>query len=170
VFSLAPPTLPGGQWAEEMLYAFPEGIEVEAGLSLGSNGVLYGATFDGGSYGLGSVYALTPPESPGGTWTEATIYNFPGGGGGEYPWTTLALAGGVLYGTAEGSTSGIVFSLTPPASPGAGWTYATLHDIATEAGSEDPVYGVIASKQGVVYGTTPMQLGLSAGTVFALVP
>jgi hypothetical protein len=80
------------------------------------------------------------------------------------------LAGGVLYGTAEGPTSGVVFSLTPPASPGEGWTYATLHDIATEAGSEDPVYGVIVSKQGVVYGTTPMQIGLSAGTVFALVP
>jgi uncharacterized repeat protein (TIGR03803 family) len=170
VFSLTPPSSPGGTWNEDVLYAYPDGIEVEGGLALGSNGVLYGTTFNGGSFGLGSVFSLTPPASPGAAWTQATIYDFPGGAGGEYPWTTLALAGGVLYGTAADPTSGVVFSLTPPESPGAGWTYATLHDIATEAGSEVPIYGVIASKQGVVYGTTPMQIGLSAGTVFALVP
>jgi hypothetical protein len=119
---------------------------------------------------VGSVFSLTPPESGEGTWTEATIYDFPGGGGGAYPVTTLALAGGILYGTAEGPASGIVFSLTPPKTQGGAWTYALLHDITETSGDEDPVYGVIASKQGVVYGTTPMQIGLSAGTVFALVP
>jgi uncharacterized repeat protein (TIGR03803 family) len=173
VFSLVPPASQGGVWTEDVLYTFAGGNEVNpilGGLTLGANGVLYGATEDGGAFGVGSVFSLTPPESGEGTWTEATIYDFPGGGGGAYPVTTLALAGGILYGTAEGPASGIVFSLTPPKTQGGAWTYALLHDITETSGDEDPVYGVIASKQGVVYGTTPMQLGLSAGTVFALVP
>jgi hypothetical protein len=173
VFSLTPPSSSGGAWTEDVLYTFTGGSDggtIFGGLALGSNGALYGSAADGGAYGMGTVFSLTPPQSAGGPWTESTIYNFPGGSGGAYPATTVALAGGVLYGTAEGPSSGVVFSLTPPASPGGGWTYALLHDITETSGDEDPGYGVIVSKQGVVYGTTPMQIGLGAGTVFALVP
>jgi len=170
VFSLVPPASPGGTWTEDLLYIMPGGSDVFGALALGSNGVLYGATFGGGAFGFGSVFSLTPPKSTGGAWTEATIYDFPGGSGGEYPATTPALAGGVLYGTAEGPASGIVFSLTPPKTQGGAWTYALLNEITETSGDEDPGYGVIVSKQGVVYGTTPMQIGLSGGTVFALVP
>ena len=106
--------------------AYPDGA-----LVIGSGGVLYGATFYGGSGiscgapGCGTVYSLTPPASPGGAWTGALIHDFAAGGtvqDGNYPIGALAIGtGGVLYGVtyAGGSSSaGSVFSLTPPAIPG----------------------------------------------------
>jgi hypothetical protein len=56
VFSLTPPTFPGGAWTEAVLYAFAGGSDGEypSGLVIGSGPsgpVLYGATNFGGSYG-----------------------------------------------------------------------------------------------------------------------
>jgi len=69
--------------------------------------------------GCGTVYAVTPPVSPGGVWTEATIHSFtnsPSDGASPYA-GVVASEGGVLYGaTYQGGAwnEGTVYSLTHP--------------------------------------------------------
>jgi uncharacterized repeat protein (TIGR03803 family) len=84
VFSLRPPSSPGGAWTEKMLYSFAggnDGAYPRAGVVIGSGTVLYGTTASGGIAttacgigppgGCGTIFSLTPPASPGGAWTEA---------------------------------------------------------------------------------------------------
>jgi len=97
VFSLAPPLSPGGDWTEAVLYNFPApsyaGYGGPSGVVTGSSGVLFGtAPYSGsgpcivyGNIGCGSVFALIPPPSPDGVWSEATVYNFIGGSDGAFP-------------------------------------------------------------------------------------
>ena len=85
VFELAPPTQPGGAWTETVLYNFcsakrcsdgygPTGIIQDAA------GNLYGTTSGGDGYGVedsaGTVFELSPPSQPGGTWTETVLHVF----------------------------------------------------------------------------------------------
>jgi uncharacterized repeat protein (TIGR03803 family) len=60
---------------------------------------------------------LTPPGTPGGTWTETVLHKFTNGADGAQPGASLAIdSTGLLYGTAyNGGTgsAGTVFSLTP---------------------------------------------------------
>ena len=91
-----------------------------ASVVIGKNGVLYGTTQYGGSAGLGTVFELTPPTTPGGRWTEAVLHSFSGqNGDGSMPVAGLALSAtgfGLLYGTtSEGGASGqgTVFVIKP---------------------------------------------------------
>ncbi|HUD99815.1 MAG TPA: choice-of-anchor tandem repeat GloVer-containing protein [Bryobacteraceae bacterium] len=172
VFSLTPPTSPGGAWTESVLHDFKgkccqaseDGDNPVAPVVIGSGGVLYGTTQYGGTgscpaFGpCGTAYSLTPPNSPGGTWAEA-VYSFPGGGGG-FPEAGLVIGGrGVLYGTTSGggtltSEYGTVFSLTPPASPGGPWTETTLWSFSGGSDGAVPEAGLVIGKDGILYGTT----------------
>lgn len=62
----------------------------------------------------------------------SSLYTFPGSPEGSNPQAGVTIGkGGVLYGTTVvgGSAGyGTVFSLTPPASPGGGWTATVLHN------------------------------------------
>ncbi len=52
VFSLAPPTAPGGSWTETVLYRFTgggDGSLPESGVLLGKDGALYGTAANGGA-------------------------------------------------------------------------------------------------------------------------
>jgi hypothetical protein len=62
VFELTPPTEPGGAWMETILHSFTaqNGEGSDPGqLILSPNGVLFGATGDGG-LGTGTIFALKP--------------------------------------------------------------------------------------------------------------
>jgi len=198
VFSLTPPQSPGGAWTEAVLYAFAGGSDGEypSGLVIGSGPsgpVLYGATNFGGNSGgsqcegvsCGTVFSLTPPASPGGSWTKTILYNFMGGSDGAFPLGTLAIGRGVLYGTtSKGGIGhgtacaspgcGTVYSLTPPSSPDGTWTETVLYTFAALAEGAAPQAGVVIGKDGVLFGTTlsggPGTCGACAGTVFALYP
>jgi uncharacterized repeat protein (TIGR03803 family) len=62
-----------------------------------SGGNLYGTTFEGGAYGVGIVFELSPSES---IWTETVLWIFGGAGDGRYPWGGLVQdLNGNLYGT-----------------------------------------------------------------------
>jgi uncharacterized repeat protein (TIGR03803 family) len=126
VFSLTPPLLPGGAWTEYVLYNFTLGSDggvLEAGVVIGSGGVLYGATTYSDSVShCGTLFSLTPPTLPGGAWTEATLYSFTGGSDGCFAYSLAIGPGGTLYGTTYGGGPssnclgegcGTVFSLTP---------------------------------------------------------
>jgi len=177
VFSLTPPASPGGAWTERVIYNFmygTDGSHPYAGVTVGNNGVLYGTTSSGGTVGAGTVFALAPPETRDGAWTETVIYNFMYGTDGSWPYAGVVInKNGVLYGTTtDGGTvgAGTVFSLTPPASPGADWTETILHDFTYGTDGSYPQAGVVIGKNGVLYGTTTSGGTVGAGTVFSLTP
>jgi hypothetical protein len=83
-----------------------------------SQGVLYGATAQGGTGacfgGCGAIFALK--STPTG-WKETVLYSFTGGADGASPTGLTLAANGVLYGTTNNIASGgvgSVFSLAPP--------------------------------------------------------
>ena len=116
------------------------------------------------------------------------LYSFSGSDG-AYPQTSLiADKQGVLYGTTQGGGTGIlintgtVFKLTPPASGQTAWTHTVLYSFCSLSNCSDgwrPLAGLIADKQGVLYGTTALGgtgVGVAGtcssgcGTVFKLTP
>ena len=125
---------------------------------IGSGGVLYGTTEFGGTARLGAVFALTPPASPGGPWTETVLNSFPShhhDGGGPIAGVVIG-RGGVLYGaTPYGGSSlgGTVFALTAPASPGGPWSETVLYDFSGVPNGNKPD-ALAISRDGVLYGTT----------------
>jgi uncharacterized repeat protein (TIGR03803 family) len=175
VFSLAPPASAGGSWTETVLWNFGaagDGQYPIGGVLLGPGGVIYG-TAGGGAYGQGTVYALAPPASSGGAWTETLLYSFTGGRDGAGPQGALAIdKKGVLFGaTSGGGTAnwGAVFSLSPPVSTGAPWTEATLHSFTPGDGLH-PTAGVVIGSGGVLYGSTVEGGSAGLGAVFSVTP
>ncbi|MGA2133069.1 MAG: choice-of-anchor tandem repeat GloVer-containing protein [Bryobacteraceae bacterium] len=168
VFSLAPPATPGNPWTETVLHAFTDtpgdGANIKGGVVVGPGGVLYGATQGGGTLTGGTVYSLTPPASPGGSWTEDILYNV-NTGDAERPITVTLGSSGVLYGASREA----VFALTPPASPGGAWTLKVLQDFT---GSDGLLVngGLVIGSSGKLFGTTNEGGANSDGTVFSLKP
>ncbi len=183
VFSLTPPSSPGGQWAERVLYSFLGGsdgaIPYYTPLAIGAGGVLYGTTSSGGASDSGTVFALTPPATLGGNWTESVLYSFAGDTDGAAPYGGVVIGnGGVLYGTTTeggnptfgGYGAGTVFSLTPPASPGGTWTEDLVYVFAGYDDGDAPYASLTLGTGGVLYGTTDYGGTWNVGTVFSLTP
>lgn len=181
-YELQPPASPGGQWTDSVIYSFtalgePGGDGgTPLGLILSPTGSLYIPTSTGGTYEEGSVFELTPPAMPGGTWTGTVLYSFPAGPpAGDYTASLAFGPKGVLYGANQlsGPTdSGAIFELFPPAAPGGAWTERTLHAFKGFADGAVP-NNVIAGPKGTLYGTTLGTTSVSQngeGTVFQLTP
>lgn len=84
-----------------VLYSFtPSGANPYnsyGGLALGSDGNLYGVTFQGGASGVGTIFRSTLNGAV------TVLYSFTGGGDGAYPRAGLTLGSdGAFYGTASG--------------------------------------------------------------------
>jgi len=140
---LVPPATAGTPWTGSVLHSFGAGYSPSAPDSLiaGPGGSLYGTSEYGGDSlsQAGTVFQLTPPDAPGGAWTETLLHSFGEGvacAGADDP-AALALAGnGTLYGVAKGgmgcdSGVGAAFALSPPASPGGKWGYTILRTFDT---------------------------------------
>ena len=122
VFSLTPPTSPGGAWTESILYSFLGGAagdgENPGGALLIRGQTLYGTTGfgGGGSASGGTVFQLTPSIS-GGVWTETILHSFNGGQDGYGPAAGVIIGpNGALYGTTMSGGAmfgGTVFEVTP---------------------------------------------------------
>lgn len=169
---------------ETVLYRFTggnDGAYPQSRLIADKEGALYGTTEEGGSYGYGTVFKLTPPAPGHQAWTETVLYSFCSQSScadGSYPKASLvADAEGALYGTTyEGGTFGYgsVFRLTPPAPGHKTWTQTVLNSFVGFDDGSYPMAGVIFGKDGALYGTTseggygPNSIGY--GTVFQLVP
>jgi uncharacterized repeat protein (TIGR03803 family) len=179
VFQLKPSAVPGGPWVNETLYSFacaPDGSSPDAGVVMNGAGVLYGTTHAGGSASCecGTVFSLTPPKTPGASWTETVLHSFAAGSDGSYPTYAGVTVGngGVLYGTTNGSENdaGAVFSLTPPPTPGGKWT-AAVFSFGTAANSgAGPYGGLVIGPDGFLYGTTTRGGARNNGAVFAWKP
>jgi len=173
VFSLTPPSFPGGAWTETVLYNFTN-VLYGCGpgqIIVGSRGVLYGLTSGYGTFD-DSVFSLTPPASPGGAWKQTVLHTFAGGpSDGLYPNSLAFGSGGVLYGTTQsGGTAdaGTLFSLTPPSSGGGSWTETVLYSFTGGSDGDDPT-SVVMGSGGVLYGTTNGGIS-NYGTVFSFTP
>jgi uncharacterized repeat protein (TIGR03803 family) len=119
VFELTPPTSIGGDWAQPILWDFGNGDDCSwllSGLIMDSSGNLFGTAAEGGSYQNGALFKLTPPSTPGGSWTESIIWEF-GGLAGSNPFAGLIMdSSNNLYGTTAAGGSfgdGMVFEITP---------------------------------------------------------
>jgi uncharacterized repeat protein (TIGR03803 family) len=107
VFQLTPPTAPGDPWNDTTLYSFTLGNSPNTpygSVLVGETGAIFGTTFvsnisSGGGKSGGAVFMLTPPSSPGGSWTESTLLNFWLSGVGVSPYAGVIAANGYLYGT-----------------------------------------------------------------------
>ena len=177
VFSLSPPSAPGGAWTERSLYSFrypiTNAIVPQGPLLLGQNGVLYG-TAGGGAYVKGAIYSLTPPRAAGGAWTEQIIYSFTGELDGSGPAGPLiADRSGRLFGTcADGGEPpgfGTAFELTPPSSPGGSWTEHTIWVFGVNAGDGGAGGFGLTQGNGVLYGVTGFNYAPNE-VVFQLTP
>jgi uncharacterized protein (TIGR03437 family) len=117
------------------------------------------------------VFSLAPPITPGGAWTETTLYNFPEGERLPAPPSRFTISGGVLYNTTRSGdcACGTVFSLTPPPTvTGQMWTETTLYNFTGGSDGGNPTGDLAISSDGTIYGTTQAGGASGAGTVFAL--
>ncbi len=132
------------------------------GLVQATNGELYGTTFEGGAYGLGTVFKITS------SGTLTTIYSANGSG----PVAGLVEASnGDLYGT----TGNTIFKITPLG------VLTTLYYFCSQpncADGEDSVTQLFQATHGDLYGTTLAgglnnsicEVNQTCGTVFKISP
>jgi len=152
------PSCADGEWPSE-------------GLTVGSNGNLYGTTSAGGANGGGTIFEITLAGNL------TTLYNFCSQGtcaDGSAPRSVLLLASnGSFYGTtSRGGTGsgGTVFEITPTGHFSTVYRFCSLKNCADGSG---PVAGVIQGTDGNFYGTTSFgghSGTLDFGTVFKLTP
>jgi uncharacterized repeat protein (TIGR03803 family) len=167
---------------ETVLHHFQskDGANPSAGLIFDGFGNLYGTTENGGSYGYGTVFELTPMAAGG--WTEKVLHDFNADGvDGAYPYygSLIFDGSGNLYGTtAEGGSlnscqvdngCGTVFELTPTAN--GGWTETVIHSFNNN-GTDGfaPTAGLIFDTIGNLYGMTDGGGTYYGGTVFEMTP
>ncbi len=149
-----------------------KGVEPNGGLIADNAGNLYGTTADGGEYGAGTVFELTPPAKRSRVWSETVLTSsngFPGAG-------LVADKAGNLYGTTSfgGNGVGTVFELSPPGPGQTSWTQTVLANFDTKIGVS-PLASLILDRRGNLYstavdgGTSPACDG-GCGTVFEVSP
>ena len=128
--------------------SLPPGRDRNAGLVFDAVGNLYGTTLEGGTYGRGTVFELTP--AAGGGWTEKVLHSFNHNGTDGYsPYAGLIFdAAGNLYGTTYGggtNSYGTVFELTPTG--GGGWTEKVLYNFNYNGTDGAAPYATLQSAQ-----------------------
>jgi uncharacterized repeat protein (TIGR03803 family) len=179
VFKFSPPSTPGGQWTETILYAFQyngiDGYSPEGNLARDSLGRLYGTTartLEGNQRG-GTVFQLTPPSTPGAMWTETVLHEFGATGDGFADVSGVILdSNGYVYGTTAGGGEfgyGTAFELVPPSNPGGAWNETILYDFGPTSG-QIPYTGLVFGSNGALFGATYNSIVRNNGTVFKLTP
>jgi uncharacterized repeat protein (TIGR03803 family) len=168
---------PGGTLT--LVYSFcgktncTDGALPRAGLTLASNGNLYGSTVGGGANNRGSIFKVTTA----GMLT--TVYSFcalTSCDDGASPYGNLIQGSdGNFYGTTQQGgpkNLGVIFRVTPA---GADTTLYTFCSLANCADGSRPASGLVQSSNGTFYGTTENGgahttcSGGGCGTVFKLV-
>jgi uncharacterized repeat protein (TIGR03803 family) len=161
-------------------YLGPDGSNPMSTLIADSQGRLYG-TASAGGLGVGTIFMLTPPSQPGGSWTEETIHKFAGGPDGGDPIGGVVMdKNGVLYGTTWAGGKGffgMVYKLTPPANGQGKWAYEVLHLFTGGSDGASPRGSLVMDNAGALYGTTsgggsgcPPRVHKGCGIVFQIVP
>jgi uncharacterized repeat protein (TIGR03803 family) len=186
VFELNPPSGKSKAWSERVLYSFAgspdDGAGPQAALLADQRGNFYGTTAGGGTNscqfstpGCGTVFELSPPYGTSTQWSEQVLYSFgaTSDDGAGSSATLIADQRGDLYGTTEGGGAdgfGTVFELNPPSGKSKSWSEQVLHSFgATSDDGASPIAGLLADKEGNLYGTTIAGFKFP-GTVFEVSP
>lgn len=170
------------------LYAFKGGADGSlpyASLIFDTAGNLYGTAVNGGAYGYGVVFKLSPNAD--GKWTESVIYSFSGGTDGSHPGAALLWApDGNLYGTTRtggtgsctfqgNSGCGTAFKLMP--NPDGTWSETVTYSFTGVPDGFVPSFGgLMLDESGNLYGgthyggRTSTNCPSGCGTVFRLAP
>ncbi|MGD0649961.1 MAG: choice-of-anchor tandem repeat GloVer-containing protein, partial [Verrucomicrobiia bacterium] len=141
-----------------------DGQKPIAGLLIGTDGMLYGTTYFGGTNGFGTVFRLNTNGT-----SYAVLHHFGSiAADGQNPYYTLVVGcDEMLYGTTyNGGTSsnGTVFRLNPDGSG-----YARLYSFAGGPGDgAHPITDLLIQNGGTMYGTTRFGGANGLGTVFRL--
>ncbi len=149
------------------VHVFSSAGSIQAPLTPGPDGTLYGVSSGGGGAGKGTVFKVQPDGTGFGT-----IYSFTNGSDGSGPVAGLVLSGNTLYGTAETGGSGGHGTVFKVNTDGSG--FATLFSfsafasgISSSNGANPQASLVLAG--GTLYGTTSAGGGyVGVGTVFRL--
>jgi uncharacterized repeat protein (TIGR03803 family) len=176
------PRATGATRVEFVLHSFGKSSEdgkyPMAGLVFDQFGAAYGTTTQGGAYGAGVVFKLTPVGS---LWRETVLYDFRGTTDGATPYGGVVLDSlGNLYGeTIGGGTGtcfyqnvtgcGVVYELTPP-SKGTSWDETVIYTFTGGDDGATPSGSLTFDKSGDLFGTTLFGGELQEGTVFELLP
>jgi len=177
IFELTPPVSSGGIWQFSVIHSFTANQGISGSeLTIAPSGELVG-TMSAGPSGPGFegfVFTLVQ-GSPGGEWKETVVYAFPNAPAANVPLAPVVIGkGGVLYGTSVGGgqySSGTVYELIPPTSPGGSWTQTILHAFRFNSDGFSPRAPVTIGASGFLYGTTSAlnEAGTTMlGTVFAV--
>jgi len=183
VFELSPPKTQGGKWTERVLHGFKggrDGANPNGGLVLDNQGNVYGTTYFGGSEGehcgagggCGMVFALQPPTTKGGAWTEKVLHRFNGVDGANSDAGVVFDSDGNLFGTTyfgPPNGFGLVFELRKPSRKVSTWTETVLHPFSNGKDGAYPIAGLTFDASGSVYGTA-LGGGTHGGVVFRLKP
>jgi uncharacterized repeat protein (TIGR03803 family) len=147
------------------LYSFcpqtncPDGAEPYPGLTLATNGSLYGTTSFGGANESGAIFEITPA----GKFT--TLYSFT-----VYealPNSLIQAADGTFYGTTQSTgTTGTVFHFIPPGNVTTLYTFCSIGECYDGSNPNAPV---AQGTDGNLYGTTLLG-GRGEGTIFRVTP
>ncbi len=165
---------------ETVLHRFkggPADGEAPVASLLNVNGTLYGTTALGGTYGNGTVFAITKSGH------ETVLYSFKGEPDGAHPQAPLLNVNGTFYGTTDaggayscssyfGGGCGTVFSITPP---GQETVLYSFKGATTDGQNPD---ARLINVNGTLYGTTHggggkhcfFGVGAVCGTVFSITP
>jgi uncharacterized repeat protein (TIGR03803 family) len=155
--------------ATKLVYSFggsADGEYTDTELVRDSAGNLYGTSVQGGVFGGGTVFQVTPAG------VHTVLYDFTGGADGGEPYKGVTLdAEGNLYGTAvtgggglcEGGC-GVVYKLS---NSGGTWNQTVIHTFTGSDGS-GPGSPVAIDKNGDVFGTTPTGGANGIGVVYQL--
>jgi uncharacterized repeat protein (TIGR03803 family) len=155
---------------ETVLHSFGNGNDGQNPYTtlISIHGMLYGTTLNGGDYGGGTVFSITPSGG------ETVLYSFGNGTDASHPFAGLTNLKGALYGTSWvggdiftcGSAygCGTVFSIT------SGGSETVLHSFGSGSDGWAPYYGSLIRVKGALYGTTEEGGSYGYGTVFSIKP
>jgi uncharacterized repeat protein (TIGR03803 family) len=163
-----------GTWKFSLLYTFPggNGGGQPNWLVIDGSGNLYGTAQEGGSFGQGIVFELSPSS---GAWKFSLVHTFTGCQDGGLPLSLAFDAKGNLYGTSElgglkcsPSSGGTIFQLIP--NTGGGWHESVL-DSFDDGPSGGAPRSLIFDAAGNMYGVgSEGGKNNNTGVVFKLTP
>jgi uncharacterized repeat protein (TIGR03803 family) len=141
-----------------------------SGLVLGTNGVFYGTTLEGGANNHGTVFSMTKAG------VVTILHSFcsvgsdcSDGSGPEAP--LVQAADGTFYGSTAGggaNTYGTVFSITAAGKLTTLYSFCSVNGSAACLDGQDPEGALIQASDGTFYGTTSEGGANGAGTVFSI--
>jgi uncharacterized repeat protein (TIGR03803 family) len=163
----------GGTWSETPIHIFngSDGYAPWAGVSADTAGNLYGTTFVGGAYNVGTVFQLSRSSG----WAENLLHSFTTSGDtGSNPFGVGVILdhSGNLYGaTTYGNVTGLGGGVFELSRSGRDWTFTVLDSLPGPVGNPcGPRADLVMDAAGNLYGTTYCDGAYEFGSVFKLSP